>query len=654
MTARAPASIRWDLTKATVAASGIALLLVSLAFMVYERRSFDEALVRRLSAEAEIVGLNAASALLFRDPEAATSTLAALSAEPSVRTAAIYAADGHAFAEFRRPDAEAPDYDTLPAEFLDAQHRFTDDSVLVSRPITFQGTRLGTVVIRAGHQERTARLRSYAALAGTVALGAFAVAVLLAARMHRTFSEPILSLAETARVVSEKKDYSARAVPLGPGEMGLLAATFNEMLDNLQRRDEALQDVQHQLETTLEERTALYQEAEQANRIKDEFLATLSHELRTPMNAIVGWTSLLAAGDLDAPTTARAVASIDRNAKAQVRLIEDILDVSRIVSGKLRLKVQPVDLPAVAEAAVDALRHAAEARGVRLQMVLDSGAGPVFGDPDRLQQVVWNLLSNAIKFTPRGGRVFVQLWKPNSHVELVVRDTGLGIKPEFLPHVFERFRQADSSSTRAHGGLGLGLAIVRHLVELHGGTVEAISDGEGKGATFSVKLPLGPVRVEEEDVEPSAAPASGRTAREADDLAGVRVLVVEDDQESRELLESMLGRLGAEVEAAASADEAMDSLQRRTPDVLISDIEMPGENGYSLIRRIRSLPRERGGAVPAAALTAYARTEDRVAALTAGFQLHLSKPVASAELAAVVASLARRRGRQGPSGPTDA
>jgi signal transduction histidine kinase/ActR/RegA family two-component response regulator len=638
-------SIRWKLTQATVAASGIALALVSLTFMVYETRSLEQALVRRLSAEADIVALNAASALLFRDPESAAGTLAGLSAEPSVRWAAIYGSDGAHFAEFSHTGAvPPPEGRVLPADLLAAGHRSTADALVLSRPIAFQGTRLGTLLIHASLAERAERVRSYATLAGAVSLGAFGVAVLLAARMHRSISRPILNLAQTARAVSERKDYSVRASGAGPGELGLLAATFNDMLDNLQRRDEALQETRRRLETTVDERTALYHEAEQANRIKDEFLATLSHELRTPMNAIVGWTSLLAGGSLDEPTEARAVASIDRNAKAQVRLIEDILDVSRIVSGKLRLKVLPVDLPAVVEAAVDALRHAADAKGVQLQVVADADAGPIYGDADRLQQVVWNVVSNAIKFTPRGGSVFVQLSKPDSHVELLVRDTGAGIKPEFLPHVFERFRQADSSSTRAHGGLGLGLAIVRHLVELHGGTVHAASEGEGKGATFSVRLPLGAVRAAEE--EPGAAPGLSTGARgSVDDLTGVRVLVVEDDQESRELLESMLARLGAEVEAAASAAEAMAALERRAPDVLLSDIEMPGENGYSLIRRIRALPDEQGGAVPAAALTAYARSEDRVAALTAGFQLHLAKPVAAAELAAVVASLAGRRGR---------
>jgi signal transduction histidine kinase/ActR/RegA family two-component response regulator len=646
-------TIRWRLTQATVAASGIALALVTLVFMVYETRRFEEVLVQRISAEGEIVALNAASALLFRDPEAAAGTLAGLSAEDSVRAAAIYDADGRLFAQFRR-SAQAPEPSpVLPAEFAEPRHASTSDALVLSRPITFQGSRLGTVLIRADTAEQGARLRSYTGLAAAVSLGAFAVAVLLAASMHRSLSRPISSLAQTARLVAEKKDYSARAMGAGPGELGLLVATFNGMLDNLQKRDEALQETRRRLESTLEERTALYREAEEANRIKDEFLATLSHELRTPMNAIVGWTSLMASGGLDPETTARAVASIDRNAKAQVRLIEDILDVSSIVSGKLRLKIQPVDLPSVVEAAVDSVRHAAEAKGVALQVALDPEARTIHGDGDRLQQVVWNLVSNAIKFTPPGGRVDVQLTRADARVALQVRDSGQGIKPEFLPHVFERFRQADSSSTRAHGGLGLGLAIVRHLVEMHGGTVEATSEGQGRGATFIVHLPIRPVRAAEEPGTGAPLSRLAATTR-ADDLTGVRVLVVEDDAESRALLESMLARLGAEVEVAASAAEAMAALERRAPDVLLSDIEMPGEDGYSLIRRIRALPSPEGSRLPAAALTAYARTEDRIAALSAGFQFHLAKPVGAGELAAVVASLARRRTSGSPSGPPDA
>jgi PAS domain S-box-containing protein len=385
----------------------------------------------------------------------------------------------------------------------------------------------------------------------------------------------------------------------------------------------------------------LYREAQQANRMKDEFLATLSHELRTPLNAIVGWVKLLQSGGLDADTARRAVATIDRNARAQTQLIEDILDVSRIVAGKVNLNVAPVDLNAVADGALDSVRHAAEAKGIALHA---PGPGEpihnVRGDPDRLQQVVWNLLSNAIKFTPRGGNVWLRLAHLDGSAEIEVRDDGLGIKPEFLPHVFERFRQSDSSSTRPHGGLGLGLAIARHLVELHGGTVEVHSEGEGQGATFRVRLP---VAVEAAPAEVQAVgPAAPVTA--APRLSGVRVLVVEDEADTRELMRTVLGQLGADVRLAGSAREALEAIDDQTPDVLLSDIEMPEIDGYALMRTVRERAPDKGGLVPAAALTAYARSEDRLRALRAGYQVHLAKPVEPAELAAVVASLAGRPG----------
>ncbi|MCA1816835.1 MAG: PAS domain S-box protein [Acidobacteria bacterium] len=398
------------------------------------------------------------------------------------------------------------------------------------------------------------------------------------------------------------------------------------------------------------ENARLYREAQEVNRLKDEFLATLSHELRTPLTAVLGWTRLLGTGQLDAETQARALETIERNAQAQVQLIDDILDVSRIIRGKLRLNVRPVELAPVIESAVDSVRPAAEAKGVRLQVVLDPRTGPVSGDPDRLQQIVWNLLSNAIKFTPRGGRAQVLLSRANSHVEIVVSDTGQGIAPEFLPYVFDRFRQADPTTTRVHGGLGLGLAIVRHLVELHGGTVKAESEGAARGATFRITLPL--LAALPSQIEPAAetardAPAPEEAGRLAGldcqpEIEGLRVLVVEDDADSRELLVAVLEQCGADVVAVASAPEAMRSLADWRPDVLVSDIEMPGEDGYSLIRRLRALPAERGGDTPAAALTAYARAEDRMRALLAGFQIHVPKPVEPAELVTVVASLAGR------------
>jgi signal transduction histidine kinase/CheY-like chemotaxis protein len=382
----------------------------------------------------------------------------------------------------------------------------------------------------------------------------------------------------------------------------------------------------------------LYREAQDANRLKDEFLATLSHELRTPLNAIVGWTKLLQDGQLDAATQARAIATIDRNARAQTQLIEDILDVSRIVAGKLSLNVRAVDLGAVIEGALDSVRHAAEAKGVRLVTEIARAVGPFEGDPDRLQQVAWNLVSNAIKFSARGGAVRVRLRQEGGQAEITVQDEGLGIKAEFLPHVFERFRQADSSSTRPHGGLGLGLAIVRHLVELHGGSVDVASDGEGKGATFTVRLPL-----HEGDRLPELPHRADAPAKSAQ-LAGVDVLVVEDEADARELIRTMLEQLGAGVVTASSAREGLAALdQRSSLHVLLSDIEMPGMDGYSFLRAVRERPVERGGQIPAAALTAYARPEDRDAALRAGFQLHVPKPVQPAELAAVVSSLAGRK-----------
>ncbi|HKQ05528.1 MAG TPA: PAS domain S-box protein [Blastocatellia bacterium] len=385
-------------------------------------------------------------------------------------------------------------------------------------------------------------------------------------------------------------------------------------------------------------------EAENANRAKDEFLATVSHELRTPLNAIVGWSHMLRTRTFDAATTARALETIERNAKAQAQIVEDILDVSRIITGKLRLEVQPVDLAAIIDAALDSVRPAAEAKGIRLQAVLDPHAGPVSGDASRLQQVVWNLLSNAVKFTPRGGRIQVRLERADSQVEIVVADTGQGITPALLPYVFDRFRQGDSTSTRLHGGLGLGLAIVRHLVELHGGTVTAESSGEGQGSTFRVRMPLLPLhagRDDSESVTPGAHAAS--PLQKAPELTGLKVLVVEDESDSRTLLQTMIEQFGAEVKVCASSAEAFAAFHEWLPDVLVSDIEMPGEDGYQMIRRIRELAPERGGKTPAVALTAYARADDRMRALAAGYQIHVAKPADPIELAVVIASLAAPR-----------
>jgi hypothetical protein len=391
-------------------------------------------------------------------------------------------------------------------------------------------------------------------------------------------------------------------------------------------------------------------EAERQSRIKDEFLATLSHELRTPLNAILGWSQVLRSRQTgSAEDIQRGLETIERNARAQTRIIEDLLDMSRIVSGKIRLDVQRVDLASVIEAAVGTVRHAADAKGVRLLLVLDPAAGPVAGDPARLQQVFWNLLSNSVKHSQRGGRVQVLLERVNSHLEVSVIDDGEGISPEFLPLVFDRFRQADSTTTRRHGGLGLGLSIVKQLVELHGGTVRAKSPGVGKGATFTVMLPLTPVHHDPAPVGERRHPRADVDASVFPEacvkLTGVRVLVVDDELDARSLVQRLLEDCEAVVLTAASAPEALSLLLQEKPDVLVSDIGMPGEDGYSLIRKVRALESDAGGEVPAVALTAYARSEDRTRAMLAGFQTHVAKPVEPVELVATVASLARRTGR---------
>ncbi|MFN2453147.1 MAG: ATP-binding protein [Pyrinomonadaceae bacterium] len=399
--------------------------------------------------------------------------------------------------------------------------------------------------------------------------------------------------------------------------------------------------------TDVEDLRRALKQAEDANRMKDEFLATLSHELRTPLTSILGWARMLGDGQLDEANTARALETIQRNAKAQSQLIEDILDVSRVITGKLRLDVQPVDLASLIESSIDAVLPAAEAKGIRLQRVLDSGASMVSGDPARLQQIIWNLLSNAIKFTPRGGRVQVKLERINSHVEIVVADDGQGLSPDVLPFIFERFRQADSTTTRTHGGLGLGLAIVRHLVEMHGGTVEVESLGEGHGATFTVKLPLVAVRSPDvrrasdaERVHPTTSNGSHFDC--PPELDGLRLLVVDDEEDTRTLLRIVLEKCGAAVTTASSAQEAIAALKEIRPDVLISDLGMPEEDGYALIKKVRALSEADGGNTPSAALTAYARVEDRMKVLRSGFQIHIPKPVEPAELVAVVANLAGR------------
>ena len=429
-----------------------------------------------------------------------------------------------------------------------------------------------------------------------------------------------------------------RAMPVRNG-LGEIERWFGTCTDI-----HAMRQLTEEREHLLRSEQAARVESERAGRMKDEFLATLGHEIRTPLNAILGWATILRSGQFTGNSPAQGLEIIERNARLQAQMIEDLLDMSRIISGKLRLDVQRLDLADVVRAAAQTVEPAAAAKDIRVQLVLDPMTGLVSGDPNRLQQVFWNLLSNAIKFTPKGGRVQVLLERINSHIEISVIDTGEGIDPAFLPHVFDRFRQADATTTRRHGGLGLGLAIVKQVVELHGGTIRAKSPGKDQGATFIVSLPVTVIHPETESLparrHPTAEPVTAAVDSDVQ-LAGVRVLIVDDEPDARALLRRLFEERGATVSTASSSTDALSILQAQRPDVLISDIGMPDEDGYTLIRRVRSLPPEEGGRTPAIALTAYARAEDRMKAVVAGFQHHLSKPIEPAELLVMVASQVR-------------
>ncbi|HQU85304.1 MAG TPA: PAS domain-containing protein [Pyrinomonadaceae bacterium] len=457
--------------------------------------------------------------------------------------------------------------------------------------------------------------------------------------------------------IQERTDYDVeyRTVDGETGRIKWIRALgrgFYDENDNPYRFDGITIDISDEKLIQVEREQLLWSEknaraeAENANRLKDEFLATLSHELRTPLSSILGWSRMLREMNLPESQREKAIETIERNAKSQAQLIEDILDVSRITSGKLRLNVQPIEVAPIIELVLESVRPAAAAKGIRLQKVLDSD-GMISGDADRLQQIIWNLMSNAIKFTPKGGKVAIKLERIDSHVEVTVTDNGQGIEAEALPFIFERFRQSDSSTTRVHGGLGLGLAIVRHLVELHGGTVQAHSEGKDCGAVFSLNFPIIPLRSDKdqffENVQKSVLGSEQKNLASITcppEIKGLRVLLVDDEPDTLEILMFVFSSCEAKVKGVSSVDAALEILAQEEFDVLVSDIGMPYKDGFDLIKTLRKLPAEKGGRIPAVALTAYARFEDRMKVLSAGFQMHIPKPVEPAELLTVVANLA--------------
>ena len=506
-------------------------------------------------------------------------------------------------------------------------------------PIEDRGQLLGRIEVVYDLRELHQHLLRSLALSSLVSLVAVALVYLFSLQINQILVRPIAELSVTARQVSETKNYTLRARKVSDDELGSFTDVFNQMLAQIQKQDVEIQ--------------ASRAEALHASQLKDEFLATLSHELRTPMTPILGWAQILQRTGGGDPQVLQAAEVIERNARAQNRIVDDLLDMSRIISGKVRLDIQPIDMAVVIGSAMEIVAAAAQARGISLSSNLEPHAGLTRGDPHRLQQVLWNLLSNAIKFTGAGGRVAVSLRRIGSDIEIRVSDTGQGIAPEFLPHVFERFRQADSSNTRHHAGLGLGLAIVKQLVELHGGVVSVHSGGRDQGATFTVALPV---------VATSPAPShdagqsrshtsQARTPYGTNALSGVKLLLVDDEADARELLAHLLRSAGAEVRTVESAAEALSAMDDFHPHALLSDIGMPGENGLELIRRIRALPPAMGGDIPAMALTAFARGEDRHRALASGFQMHVAKPVEEAELVAAVQSLVAHG--QAADTPTD-
>ena len=634
--------IRRKLIAMTIASSAVALALASSGFLIWDLVAFRSEIERDLAAQARILGENSAAAMTFGDTRAAGETLAALALRPRVRMSCLYTADAQLFATYHRGRETS-----CPSKPADGTTFGWIEAQLVL-PVTLNTTRLGTIVI---HRELTDVYERLAV--GLVALGVLlvictTVAVGIGNRLQRSIAEPLLHLADTARAISETKDYSLRSKPTANDEVGVVVRAFNDMLDRVEERTAELSRANRELEREVEERKRM--EAERsillarerdANRLKDEFLATLSHELRTPLNAVLGWTRVLRSRQVPPETTTRALESIERNARAQARLIEDLLEISRIVTGKLTLQVRTADLAAIVSSAVEVVQPAAVAKRIRL--IVDLGSRPAItsGDPDRLQQVVWNLLSNAVKFTPTGGEVHVRIERDNGYV-ITVRDSGVGIDPSFVPHMFERFRQADGSASREHGGLGLGLAIVRQLVEMHGGTVKAYSKGKDTGATFEVRLPSEVSDGELTIKRDMAASVMAPPTEDAQLLDGINVLVVDDEEDARALLETTLRGYGANVWTATSVDEALETFERAAPDVLLSDIGMPVQDGFALIHQIRARAASRGGLTPAVALTAYASPTDRLSTLAAGFQAHVAKPFEPEDVATLVRRLARR------------
>jgi signal transduction histidine kinase/ActR/RegA family two-component response regulator len=627
--------IRLKLIAMILTTCAASVVLASLGYLVVDFYQTRDELESDLRAQADLILQNSVAALEFDDVDTARATLNTLASKPNIRLACLYQRDAHLFANYRQQGEGS----SCPPGALPEGTEFGSESVQLAHDGIEDGKRFGSVVLRSDLTVLVRRGRAQLIVVGALLVMALGLALLVSSRMQAIVSDPVIALASTAGEVTRRDDYSLRATRTTDDELGDLVDAFNRMLERIEVRETELSRANEDLRREVAERRRAEQERaellvreREANRLKDEFLATLSHELRTPLNAILGWTKLLRANAVPSPSIDRALEKVERNAQVQSRLIDDLLEVSRIVSGKLRLDYRPFDLITLCTAAVESMRPAAETRGVTIERRFERTSLPTSGDPDRLQQVIWNLLSNAVKFTPSGGHVSIAARRVGDVDEIVVSDTGIGIDPAFLPNAFESFRQADASTTRAHGGLGLGLSIVRQLVALHGGEVLAESEGKDKGATFTVRLPVRSTERRRDEVAGAALDEdSGR-------LEGRDILVVDDDLDTRELLVSALEGAGGRVRSAPSAAEALALIRRRAPEAVVSDIGMPGEDGYAFMRAVMQ---EFGSQPPRVriALSAFAGPADRERAVAAGFQRHVAKPVDPGEVVSLLAEM---------------
>jgi signal transduction histidine kinase len=577
-----------------------ALLVVILASLLSTYMTARRNAQSDVETQATVVADNTGAGLAFGDQRVVDEIIGALDVRPNIDMVCVYDQAGSIFSRFQRSGFTCPS--SWPAE--------TPMTVPVAVKEAMAGTdRVGTVYIRGNYSNLFNWMRQQSVVGFLALVCGVLVAVGLTNYVQRFLSTPIAELARTLDRVAASGDYSMRAQPKTGDEVGQLVSSFNTMLGVIQKKDG--------------ERNELLLKSQESNRLKDEFLATVSHELRTPLNAMLGWLQIIRTTDMDRATVERAMASIERNAQSQARVVEDLIELSRVITGKLHLRTLPMDLRPVVEAALDVVRAAAAAKGVKLESKLPSFSAIVSGDRDRLQQVIWNLLSNAVKFTQSGGTVSVEVTTDDRYSSIVVTDDGIGISPEFLPYIFERFRQADQSTTREHGGLGLGLAIAKEISELHGGVLKATSAGRGTGSRFVLQLP----RLQSVDAGTALSDSTERP-----NLAGTRILVVDDDEDSREITAKALEGTGAAVTQAASGHEALDRWRARPFDVLICDLAMPGMDGFEVLRTIRRIPGADRHPSRVIALTALASESDRQAVLDAGFDDHIVKPFSFTDL----------------------